>query len=122
MVQYISFKSDCIRRRVGAVIVSATGIVVGVGYNRSSLDGLSCASDCPRARSTVSPGSSYDTGVGSCIAVHAEAVALLATSPAERRNGIMYVSEVPCGGCQRLLDQAGLAEVRVINIEKETSE
>lgn len=56
---------------------------------------------CPDA---VAPGSSYDTGPGTCISSHAEANAV---SDAQQRNGgrlvdcTMYVSCEPCEGCVR---------------------
>lgn len=56
---------------------------------------------CPDA---VLPGSSYDTGPGTCIATHAEANAV---ADAQQRGagritgGVMYVSCQPCEGCVR---------------------
>lgn len=56
---------------------------------------------CPQA---VAPGSSYDTGPGTCIAVHAEMNALLDVSDRRRLVGAtMYITEQPCGGCLKIL-------------------
>lgn len=57
----------------------------------------------------VQPGSSYDTGPGSCIAVHAEPNALMHSDPIRRRGGTLYVTDEPCGGCARLIAGSGLA-------------
>lgn len=56
---------------------------------------------CPQA---VPPGSSYDTGPGVCVAVHAEMNALLDVSDRRRLVGAtMYITEQPCGGCLKIL-------------------
>lgn len=56
---------------------------------------------CPQS---VPPGSSYDTGPGVCIAVHAEMNALLDVSDRSRLVGAtMYITEQPCGGCLKIL-------------------
>ncbi len=53
---------------------------------------------------SVQPGSSYDTGPGMCIAVHAEMNALLDVSDRGRLLGAtMYITEQPCGGCLKIL-------------------
>jgi dCMP deaminase len=49
---------------------------------------------------SVDPGSSYDTGPGSCHASHAEQNALADVEARYRLEGAtMYVTEEPCGGC-----------------------
>lgn len=63
---------------------------------------------CPQA---VAPGSSYDTGPGRCIAVHAEANALLDADPLRRRGATLYISEVPCDGCKKIIAASGIARV-----------
>lgn len=56
---------------------------------------------CPDA---VTPGSSYDTGPGACIASHAEANAVadaMQRGAGRIAGGVMYVSCEPCEGCIR---------------------
>lgn len=68
-----------------------------------------CGNEWP-CKYDVPPGSSYDTGAGACIAVHAEANALLYA----RRSLVgctMYVTAMPCDGCKRLIHAAKLADV-----------
>lgn len=59
--------------------------------------------------SSVDHGSSYDTGAGSCIAVHAEANALLYA-----RTSVVgctvYVTDEPCDGCRRLMAAARVCD------------
>jgi dCMP deaminase len=108
-----ALRADCTRRQVGAVILDSTHRVIGAGYNGSAPGRLGCLTDnaCPRGRAgkdVVPPGSSYDTGAGSCIAVHAEANALLYTDALARRGGTLYCTDEPCDGCLRLLQGSGL--------------
>lgn len=106
--------------------------IIGAGYNGAEPGGPSCLKgECPRGRhyqtslgtlpdggpwlssvcacgnpwpcaDAVPPGSSYDTGPGTCIASHAEQNALAdVTSPERLRGATMYVTEEPCAGCVR---------------------
>lgn len=108
----VAARADCSRRQVGAVIVDEHNRLVSSGYNGSPPGGPSClAGQCPRGASGVEPGSSYDTGAGSCIAVHAEANAIIYGDPSRMRGGTVYVTDKPCDGCQRLIDGMGLGVV-----------
>lgn len=108
--------AKCTRRQVGALIVDPDGRIIGTGKNGSPPGRPECTEGaCPRGKLSaeeVPHDSSYDTGPGSCIAVHAEANALLFA-----RVGVkgctMYVTAKPCDGCQRLIDAAGIKEVIV---------
>lgn len=106
----VATRADCSRRKVGAVIFDTDWRVLAVGYNGAQPGGPSClAGQCPRGLSDVAPGSSYDTGSGSCIAIHGEANALLYSDPMRRRGGVIAITDKPCGGCLRLLLGSGLA-------------
>lgn len=104
VAEAIALRADCSRRRVGAVVVNKRHRIVSTGYNGSAPSDVSClAGQCPRAQSDVEPGSSYDSGPGSCIAVHAEANALLYAGVDAARGGTIYVTSRPCLGCLRLI-------------------
>lgn len=108
----VSARADCSRRQVGAIIVDERNRIVSSGYNGSPPGGPSClAGECPRGASGVPPESSYDTGPGACIAVHAEANAIIYGDPSRMRNGTVYCTDKPCTGCQRLIDGMGLGVV-----------
>lgn len=97
-------RADCSRRQVGALILDWEHHLVQSGYNGSYPGGPSClAGECPRAASGVDPGSSYDTGPGSCISVHAEANAIVRSDRERLRDGTLYVTDEPCGGCWKLI-------------------
>jgi dCMP deaminase len=132
----VSVRADCTRRKVGAIVVRDNAII-STGYNGSPPGEPGCLSDgaCPRGRHyktmgygsmdysyhcggcgpkvawpcamAVAPGSSYDTGPGACIALHAEQNALIRAG--DRAQGaILYCTEKPCDGCMRLIQGAGI--------------
>lgn len=104
----VAERADCSRRKVGAVIVKSNR-VVATGYNGAPSGGPSClAGECPRGRSNVPSGSSYDTGAGACIALHAEQNAILWSDRADREGATIYITTAPCDGCCRLIAGSGL--------------
>lgn len=109
---WVSLRADCSRRKVGALIVK-NNRVVSTGYNGSPAGSpKSCLQGhCPRGSSDVPAFSSYDTGPGACIAVHAEANALLYADREDRQGATLYISCAPCDGCKRLIAAAGIARV-----------
>lgn len=111
----VSARADCSRRQVGAVIVDSSNRLISSGYNGSPPgDSKSClAGACPRGRSDVAPGSSYDTGAGACIALHAEQNAIIWASPERLRHSTLYCTDEPCDGCARLIRGVGITKVRV---------
>lgn len=111
----VSSRADCTRRRVGAVIVKGNRII-STGYNGAASGKPGCLTDgaCPRGRLSTDellPGSSYDTGAGACIALHAEQNAILRAGM-DAEGSTLYVTAKPCDGCSRLID--GVAIERVV--------
>jgi dCMP deaminase len=105
--QWAATRGECVRRQVGALVVLENRIV-GQGYNGVGAGQPSCLQGaCPRATSGVSPGSSYDTGPGACVATHGEANALL-DAGRNARGADLYCSEKPCDGCMKLIRGAGI--------------
>lgn len=105
----VAARADCTRAQHGAVVVDEHRRVVSTGYNGAPAGHPGCMGGaCPRAASQVESGSSYDTGAGSCIAVHAEANALIYGDATRYRGGTIYVTGRPCDGCARLIRGAGL--------------
>ena len=102
-----STRATCVRRKVGAVIVRERHIV-STGYNGGPSGTRHCdEGGCPRATSEAAMGSGYD----SCIAIHAEANALLFCGPEARRNATIYCTDLPCFGCAKLIANSGITEV-----------
>lgn len=100
--------STCSRKKYCAIIISKNGRVAGMGYNGGP-SGLKHCSDggCPRASLDVEHGSVYDN----CIAIHAEANALLWSDEFLREGGTLIVNGPPCYGCAKLIANSGLGKV-----------
>lgn len=108
----VSLRADCRKRRCGAVIMDDWHRIVGQGYNGTAPGGPSCLrGECPRAFSGAPPGSSYDTGPGACVGTHAEMNAVLDAGLVRSRGAVVYVTSVPCEGCQKIMDSAGIRKI-----------
>lgn len=105
----VAGRADCVRRKVGAVVVNNRR-VRSTGYNGAPSGAPGCET-CPRRRSTVAPGSSYDTGAGTCVAVHAEANALLYADRADLIGATLYLTTDPCDGCMKLIRATGIVRI-----------
>lgn len=112
----VAVRADCTRRRVGAILLDSGHRIVAEGYNGAPAGQPGCLTDgaCPRGRLTYSSlveGSSYDTGPGTCIALHAEQNALLRASWDEMIGSTLYVTDKPCDGCLRMISGTPVARV-----------
>lgn len=102
-----STRATCSRRRHGAVIVKGRRIVA-TGYNGGPSGMVHCdEGGCPRAASPASPGRDDER----CIAIHAEANALLFSSPEEREGAALFCTGAPCFDCAKLIANSGVTEV-----------
>lgn len=107
MAEAASERAECVRRRVGAIVVKG-GRIVGHGYNGALPGAPSCLDGaCPRVTSASEPGSDYSN----CIADHAERNALRNTRPEDRAGSTVYVNAEPCSGCLTLLRSLSVAYV-----------
>jgi dCMP deaminase len=112
----VALRADCRRRQVGALIVVGNRLAV-CGYNGAPPKTRGCLEGaCPRglvSYQDIPPGSSYDTGSGFCIGLHAEQNALLdaAKRGVAVRHGTVYVNSQPCIGCYKMLAGAELSRV-----------
>ena len=108
IAETVSLRADCSRRQVGAVIVRDHRIRA-TGYNGAPSGGRSClAGECPRGASGVAPGSSYDTGAGACIALHAEQNAIMYASRDDCEGATIYCNHEPCDGCLKMIAGSGI--------------
>jgi dCMP deaminase len=109
MAEDASTRSNCLRRKVGAVIVKQRNII-STGYNGTPMGVKNCfEGGCPRCQSDIEPGQGYDT----CICVHAEANAVLlaARHGNATEGGVLYTTLRPCFSCLKEAVQAGIREI-----------
>lgn len=101
--------SNCVRRKVGAILVS-DGTVLASGCNGVPSEFRDClAAGCPRCAAGGAVGQGYDE----CICVHAEqrAIGAAASDGVRLRGSILYVNLRPCLGCVILALESGVRGV-----------
>lgn len=100
--------STCSRKQYGAIIIAPNGRVIGIGYNGSPPKSVHCVDGgCPRAISSSPHGSTYDN----CVAIHAEANAIIWSDQAMRTGATLVVNGPPCFSCAKLIASSGVAKV-----------
>lgn len=111
-----ALRADCTRRKVGAALMLPDHSIVVSGYNGGPSKGPSClAGECPRGRLTheqLAADSPYDTGGGTCVALHAEWNVLLRATWEQMKGATLYITEEPCHICQTII--AGTPIRRVV--------
>lgn len=109
VAEAVAARSDCERSKVGAVIVIDRRIR-STGYNGSAAGDPGCPA-CPRRLSAVAPCSDYSSGPGRCVAIHAEANALLYADRVDLIGAEVYITRAPCPDCTKLIRAAGIVRV-----------
>ena len=110
-----ALRADCTRRQVGAALMGADHSIISLGYNGGPSKGPSCmAGQCPRGRLSKEelPGdSAYDTGGGTCVALHAEWNVLIRTDWHRFTGSTLYVTHTPCHICKVMIAGTDIARV-----------
>lgn len=120
IAEAVSKRSTCIRRQYGAVIVKNDEIIA-TGYNGSPRNEKNCCDIgyCWREANNIPHGKEYE----SCIAVHAEQNAIISASRSELLGSTLYLvgfengnrislqNVFPCKICDKMIINAGIAEV-----------
>lgn len=97
--------STCGKRQYYAIVLDKYGVVIGTGYNGGPSGSVHCVDGgCPRLAAGSAPGSNYEN----CIAIHAEANALLHTDWHSRQDGHIVVNGPPCFSCAKLIANSGV--------------
>lgn len=105
-------RSTCSRRKVGAVLVQDNRII-STGYNGAAPGLQHCVDGgCPRGKMSfteVAPFADYN--LFPCVAIHAEANALLRAGHGAARGGTLYVTCKPCQQCTNLINAAEIGRI-----------
>ncbi|MES9589994.1 deaminase [Streptomyces sp. NPDC094045] len=108
IAQAVARRGDCLRTRVGAVLVGTDRRLAATGYNGSPPGAPSClAGGCSRCLSDTPSGTDY----GTCIETHAEANCLLFADWPSCQGATLYITRAPCSDCSKLIRSAGIARV-----------
>ncbi|KAH7325892.1 putative dCMP deaminase [Stachybotrys elegans] len=102
-------RSNCMKRRVGCVLVGRERRVISTGYNGTPRGLRNCAEGgCPRCNE----GNSSGVGLSTCLCLHAEENALLEAGRERIRDGaVLYCDTCPCLTCSIKICQVGISEV-----------
>lgn len=131
--QAASLLAKCTRRKCGAAIFGADKRIVSTGRNGAAAGEPHCTDGaCPRGRhypwgpegncscglphpcpDYVEPYEPYEKGRGLCIAVHAEANAIIYADYHRLPGSTIYITDPPCHNCTLLILGAGIREAVV---------
>ncbi|KAI9167770.1 Deoxycytidylate deaminase [Paramyrothecium foliicola] len=102
-------RSNCMKRRVGCVLVGRERRVISTGYNGTPRGLRNCAEGgCSRCNEANSSG----VGLATCLCLHAEENALLEAGRERIRDGsVLYCDTCPCLTCSIKICQVGISEV-----------
>lgn len=117
IAQAVAMRADCRRRRIGAVLVKGNRIR-STGYNGAPAGRPGCLDgNCPRGLLTYEQ-CRIESAYTNCIAVHAEANALLYASREDTEGGTLYLTAKPCHDCGKLIAGSGISRVVWSNGER----
>jgi len=109
MSHYVAGMSTCLRRKVGAVIVTDK-YVLATGFNGASKNAPHCdESGCERQNRGIPSGQQLDI----CRAVHAEqnCIAQAAAHGTKLAGATLYCTTFPCYTCAKIITNAGISEI-----------
>ena len=127
----VSRRSTCLRRWFGAVIVKNDQII-STGYAGAARGAVNCCDIgvCPRQQAQIPRGERYEL----CRSVHAEMNAIIHASRADMLDSTLYLAGIdaldgsivenarPCKICARLIINAGIKTVKVLDKDGSTVE
>ncbi|EPR78916.1 Cytidine and deoxycytidylate deaminase, partial [Spraguea lophii 42_110] len=106
LAEVISRRSSCIRKHVGAVLVS-NKIIVSTGYNGTPFGLENCNKlGCKKCARTESL-----NGIETCICLHAEENAIMSSCKIARDDLHLYTTVFPCRLCIKQSVQRGIKKI-----------
>lgn len=110
IAQVASMRSNCMKRRIGAVLVK-NNRVVGIGYNGTSTGTINCChGGCNRCNSNERQGQKLDD----CFCIHAEESVFLEVGSNISYMSELYTTTFPCRLCSRKIVQLKVKKVYYI--------
>lgn len=109
MAKVAALRSNCIKRKVAAVIVRDKR-VVSTGYNGTPRGTRNCfEGGCPRCNQWVDSGTQLDE----CLCSHGEenAITQAAYHGVSVKDGVLYTTFSPCLTCSKMIINSGIREV-----------
>ena len=119
IAQIVALRSNCMKRKVAAVVVKEKRIV-STGYNGTPRGVKNCnEGGCPRCNSLASSG----TNLGECLCSHAEenSITQAAYHGISLKDATLYSTFSPCLICTKMIINAGIKEV-IFNVEYPVAE
>lgn len=112
IAQVVAERATCSRRKVGAVLTQDNRII-STGYNGAPSGALHCIDGgCPRGKLTHEQlPKDADYNAYPCVAIHAEANALLRAGHAASKGGTLYITTAPCQQCWNLIQAAEVGRI-----------
>lgn len=107
-----SERSNCIKRKVGCIIVKNKRIL-SLGYNGTPINTKNCYEGGCQRCSNIENTSAVNLDL--CMCLHAEENAILFVSKDDLKNSTMYVTLIPCISCVKKILQCGIVRVVYIN-------
>lgn len=109
MADLASLRSNCMKRRVGCILVDPKHHrVIATGYNGTARGLRNCADGgCTRCNRNDPCGVNLDD----CICLHAEENALLEAGTGRAQGSTVYCTRSPCFGCAKRIVQVGVRRV-----------
>ena len=114
IAQVASMRSNCIKRKVGALIIRDRRII-STGYNGTPRGTKNCnEGGCPRCNSLTASG----TRLEDCLCSHAEenSITQAAFHGTTVKDGVLYTTFSPCLMCAKMVINSGIVEV-IFNVE-----
>lgn len=107
-----SERSNCIKRKVGAIIVKDNRIL-SLGYNGTPCNIKNCfEGGCQRCyKQWISKGEHKGKDLDLCICLHAEENALLFVSKNDLENSTIYITLFPCISCFKKILQCKIKRI-----------
>ena len=121
VAEIIARRSKCVKRQVGAVLVSKGNQAQQVGYNGPPAWYAPgqlgyCSRYCPRSSTLARGGPDY----GNCVSVHAEVNVLIRASRTGAEGATMYITAMPCWECAKAIANSGVTRVVFpVNMEED---